>query len=116
MSDDRVRVASVDDFEDASRVVVDVEGREIAVFRTDDGFYALSNYCVHQGGPACEGAITGTLAVEDGDLVYDREGEVVSCPWHGWEFDVTTGEHLADPAYRLPTYEVERDGGELYVR
>jgi nitrite reductase/ring-hydroxylating ferredoxin subunit len=110
-------VASVDEFEDASRVVVDVGGREIAVFRTDDGFHALSNYCVHQGGPACEGAITGTLAVdEDGDLVYDREGEIVSCPWHGWEFDVTNGEHLADPSFRLPTYEVELDDGEVYVR
>ena len=116
MSAGRTHVASVADFEDASRIVVDVEGREIAVFRTDDGFYALSNYCVHQGGPACEGAITGTVDVEDGELVYTRRDEIVSCPWHGWEFDITNGEHLADPSFRLPTYEVELDDGEVYVR
>ena len=112
----RVHVASVDTFERGDRVLVEVEGREIAVFRAEDGFYALSNYCVHQGGPVCEGLVSGTLGVEGGELVYEKENKVVSCPWHGWEFDVETGEHLADPSYRQPTYDVEVEDGEVYVR
>lgn len=113
----RHRIAPVDAFEVGSRVVADVEGREIAVFRLEDGFYALSNHCVHQGGPACEGLLSGTATVdEDGRMGYDHDRQVIACPWHGWEFDVTTGEHLARDRYRLPTYEVEVEDGNVYVR
>lgn len=98
------------------RVIVEVDGQEIAVFKTGDGFVALANYCVHQGGPVCEGLLSGTVGVDDDmDLVYEREGEVVACPWHGWEFDIRTGEHLADPSYRLPTYEVTVQDGDVYL-
>ncbi len=98
------------------RIIVEIDGQEIAVFKTDDGFVALANYCVHQGGPVCEGLLSGTVGVDEGmDLVYEREGEVVACPWHGWEFDIRTGEHLADPSYRLPTYEVTVEDGDVYL-
>jgi nitrite reductase/ring-hydroxylating ferredoxin subunit len=97
-------------------VVVDLDGREVAVFRVDGDLVALSNHCVHQGGPVCEGRLSGTLAeAADGRLTYDRGGEVVACPWHGWEFDVRTGEALADPAYRQPTFEVVEEDGAVYV-
>lgn len=97
--------------------MIDLDGREVAVFRVDGEYHALSNHCVHQGGPACEGRLSGTLGVDgSGDLTYEREGEIVSCPWHGWEFDVTTGESLADPSFRQPTYEVVEEGGAVYLR
>ena len=86
------------------------------MFRVDGDWVALSNHCVHQGGPVCEGRLSGTLAEdEDGGLSYDREGEVLACPWHGWEFDVTTGAALADPDYRQPTFEVAVEDGRVFL-
>ncbi|MFC4247650.1 Rieske (2Fe-2S) protein [Natribaculum luteum] len=115
-ADNLHHVTSVDDVDDGERVVVDVEGREIALFHSNGEFHALSNYCTHQGGPACEGLLTGTIDVdEDDELVWACDDEIVSCPWHGWEFDITTGEHLASDKYRLPTYDVRVIDGELYV-
>lgn len=109
-------VTSTDQLQEGDRVIVEVKGREIAVFRIDDEFYALLNYCVHQGGPGCEGRIAGTLVEkEDGELGYDRDNELVSCPWHGWEYDIKTGEHLANSRYRIPTYEVVQTDGDVYL-
>ena len=109
-------VANVEDFEDDSRVLIDIKGREIGLFQTEDGYFAVGNYCVHQGGPMCEGKVSGAVtASEDFELKYTKKGEVVSCPWHGWEFDVRTGEALADRNYRQPTYEVVVEDGTVYV-
>jgi nitrite reductase/ring-hydroxylating ferredoxin subunit len=114
--DDLHHVAPVDAIGDGERVIADVAGREIAVFHTNGEFHALSNYCTHQGGPACEGLLSGTLEVgEDDELVWRREDRIVACPWHGWEFDVTDGSHTASDDYRLPTYDVHVLDGELYV-
>jgi nitrite reductase/ring-hydroxylating ferredoxin subunit len=110
-------VTAAADVDPGERAIVEVEGREIAVFNVDGGYHGLANYCVHMGGPVCEGMISGMFtADEDGRMVYDREDEIVSCPWHGWEFDITSGAHLASSNYRLPTYEVEERDGDLYVR
>ncbi|MFB6124155.1 MAG: Rieske (2Fe-2S) protein [Haloferacaceae archaeon] len=115
-TEDLHHVVGVDEFEEGERVVVDVRGREIAVFHSNGEFHALSNYCTHQGGPACEGLLSGTLGVDaDDELVWTRDGEIVACPWHGWEFDITDGSHTASDDYRLPTYEVHVVDGELYV-
>jgi nitrite reductase/ring-hydroxylating ferredoxin subunit len=112
----RHHVVSEAELAGTDRVVADVEGREIAVFNLDGEYHAVANYCVHQGGPACEGLLSGTVSVSEGmELSYEQEGEIVACPWHGWEFDVRTGEHLARPQYRLPTYDVVTEDGEVYV-
>jgi len=109
-------VIAADDISDGERIVVDITGREIAVFHSNGEFYALSNYCTHQGGPACEGLLSGTLDVdEDDELVWACDDEIVACPWHGWEFDITDGTHTASDDYRLPTYDVHNLDGELYV-
>ncbi|MDQ2052816.1 Rieske (2Fe-2S) protein [Natronolimnohabitans sp. A-GB9] len=109
-------VTSADDIEDGERVVVDIEGREIAVFHSNGEYHALSNYCTHQGGPACEGLLSGTIDVdEDDELIWTCDKEIVACPWHGWEFDITSGEHLASDKYRLPSYDVHVIDGDLYV-
>jgi len=113
---ERERVGTTDELSDGERVVVDVAGVEVAVFKIDGEYHAVLNYCVHQGGPVCEGSLMGTLGVgDDGELNYRGNGQVVSCPWHGWEFDVTTGEHLAPTGYRLPTYEVVVEDNNLYI-
>jgi nitrite reductase (NADH) small subunit len=109
-------VVSAGDLSPGERAMIDIDGLEIGVFNVDGEYHALANYCVHQGGPGCGGRITGKVTeAEDGTLTYDQRGEVVCCPWHGWEYDITTGEHLADPSLGLPTFEVVERHGNLYV-
>jgi nitrite reductase/ring-hydroxylating ferredoxin subunit len=109
-------VADIEEFEGVERIIIDVQGREIAVFNVEDRFHALSNHCVHQGGPVCEGMLSGGLCVDDqNELDYSYEDELVSCPWHGWEFELETGKHLARPKYRLPTYDVVVVDGSVYL-
>jgi nitrite reductase/ring-hydroxylating ferredoxin subunit len=115
-TDSRHHVAAADELDPGDRLVVAVRGRELAVFNVDGDYYALSNYCTHQGGPACEGLLSGTVSVDENrELCWARDGEIVACPWHGWEFDVTNGEHLGSDRYRLPRYEVVVDDGDIYV-
>jgi nitrite reductase/ring-hydroxylating ferredoxin subunit len=115
----RTKVADVDELPaDGSRVIAEVRGQEVAVFRHRGEFYALANYCVHQSGPLCEGGLTGYADVADDmwDWEYDPEEKYLSCPWHGWVFDITTGTNAKDDAYAVPTYEVEVEDGEVFVR
>ena len=95
------------------RKIVEVEGRSIGVFNVHGTFYALRNQCPHQGAPLCRGSIKGlTLPSAPGEYIWAREGEILRCPWHGWEFDITTGKTICEPERtRVRTYEVtvERD-------
>lgn len=110
-------VCSTDDLDPGERIIVDTEGREIAVFNIDGEYIAVANYCVHVGGPVCEGKLSGTVtaSVDEWEYDWEREGEILACPWHGWEFDILTGEHLSDPSYRLLTYDVTVSDGTVYV-
>jgi 3-phenylpropionate/trans-cinnamate dioxygenase ferredoxin subunit len=76
-------------------------------------FHALRNLCPHQQAPLCEGRIMGTtLASRPGTYVYGREGQILRCPWHGWEFDLTTGRSVFDPdGCRVKQYPVSVEGG-----
>lgn len=115
-AEDLSYVADVADIEEGERVIAEIEGREIAVFNLDGEFHALSNYCIHQGGPACEGLISGSVDVnEEMELTYNCDDMVVSCPWHGWEFEIESGNHLAPTDYRLPTYEVTVRDEKVYL-
>jgi len=117
LSAEEHHVGDATDLDVGDHLLVEVNDIEIAVYCTKDGYFALANYCVHQGGPLCEGPVTGSLTNDgDGSLCYDDENQVVRCPWHNWEFDVETGEHLSRPQYNQPTYEVRERDGELYVR
>ena len=111
------RVGSTDDLSEGERIIADVDGREVGVFRVDGEYYALANFCPHQGGPVCEGTVAGTLSVDDEfDLCYSREDRILACPWHGWEFDITTGRSLPSRKFVIPTYEVLERDGDLYIR
>jgi nitrite reductase/ring-hydroxylating ferredoxin subunit len=114
----RHKIADVAEIaEDGERAFAEVEGVEIAVFRLDGEYYAMSNYCVHQGGPLCEGPVDGHYAMgeESWEWTYDPTEKYVLCPWHGWKFDVTTGRNIDDDRYVTPTYEVEVEDGEIFV-
>jgi nitrite reductase (NADH) small subunit len=116
-SRERHHVATSDELDDGDRIITDIEGQEIAVFRYDGEYYAVSNFCVHQAGPLCEGDLTGDMSLgDDGwSWEYDDEEKYIRCPWHGWVFDITTGENTDDPRYRAPTYDVAEENGEVYV-
>jgi nitrite reductase/ring-hydroxylating ferredoxin subunit len=115
---ERHPVAVTDEFSgDGSRVITEIEGREIAVFQYDGEYYAVANYCIHQAGPLCEGALSGHMATdeENWDWVYDDEEKYVVCPWHGWMFDITTGQSPKDDRYGVPTYDIEVEDSTIYA-
>lgn len=105
------RVSSVTPGE---RRIVEAEGRSIGVFNVDGTFYALRNTCPHQAAPLCLGSIKGmTMPSKPGEYIWAREGEILRCPWHGWEFDITTGRSIFNPhRTRVKAYDVtiEPDG------
>jgi len=110
-------VATVDEIRPGERKLVDVGGLAIGVFNLNGEFFALRNRCPHQGGPLCEGKLWGLLeASAPGEFVYSRRGEILSCGWHGWEFDVRTGQSWCDPRrLRARTYEVHIEPGAQLV-
>lgn len=90
------------------RKIVEVGGISIGVFNVGGVYYALRNRCPHQGAPLCQGSLKGTaLPSLPGEYVWAREGEILRCPWHGWEFDVTNGRSICNPhRLRVRAYEV----------
>lgn len=95
-----IKVASISELSVGSSKTVEVQGKVIALFNVGGKIYALDNTCLHQGGPLGEGRL---------------EGEVVTCPWHMWEFNVRTGEKVGEPSLRVATYPVQVDGDDIKV-
>lgn len=93
-------VAKVNDLQDGSGMVVSAGDKEIALFKVEGKFYALDNTCPHSGGPLGEGTL---------------EGLVVTCPWHGWQFNVADGKCLLNPSITQPCYRVQAQGEEIQV-
>lgn len=93
-------VGRVEDLPLGSARAVQAGDAEIAVFHCDDGFHATQAHCLHMGGPLGQGRL---------------EGCVLTCPWHGWQYDVRTGENEFDHALKLETYEVVVEDGEVKV-
>ena len=109
-------VASVEEIPPGKRKLVDANGRAIVVFNLDGEFYALNNRCPHRGGSLAHGIQTGLVeSKEPGQYCYSRLGEMVKCPWHGWEFDIRTGKSWCDPGrVRVRQYPVAvKSGTEL---
>jgi nitrite reductase/ring-hydroxylating ferredoxin subunit len=116
-----VFVAKLTEFSDGERRIVRHDGGEIGVFHWQGQFYAYENMCVHQGGPACEGLLMHK--VEDvigpdrswvGQKFSEHEIHFV-CPWHGYEYDLKTGECAADRSLQLKSFAVVRRGEDIYV-
>lgn len=89
----RVVVAPVDSFADGERRIVEVGGRSIGVFRVGESFYGIRNRCPHQGGPLCLGHVLGdAVADAPGDARISDDPLRIACPWHGWEYDLDSGQ------------------------
>ncbi len=101
-------IATVDEIPPGQRKIVEVAGRSIGVFNVNGDFYAIRNSCPHQGGPLCTGYLTGfIMADRPGEYSYTKRGEIVRCPWHGWEFDVKSGQSWFDPVkMRVRSYQI----------
>lgn len=112
----RFVVGKVTDLASGERRIVSIEGRSIGIFNVDGRFFALRNRCPHKGGALCEGPLCGTALPVDGfTYLYGREGRILRCAWHGWEFDIETGQALVDPRVRAQTYPVTVEGDELVI-
>lgn len=96
-----VSVGQVDEFIPGQGKMVTVNGRHVALFRLGDEFFALDNMCLHRGGPLCEGPIAR---------------DVVTCPWHGWSYEIRTGTMVQDPRVGVSKHDVRVDDGRLSVR
>lgn len=101
-------VARADEIASGERKIVNLDGRSIGIFNVDGEYFALRNRCPHQGGALCEGKLWGVLtATTPGTFSYSPSKEILTCPWHGWEFHVRTGQSWCDPArLRVRRYEV----------
>jgi len=95
-----VKVASLSELEKGACKAVEVNGKFIALFNVEGAIYATDNTCLHRGGPLGEGTLFG---------------EVVSCPWHLWEWNVRTGENVDNPAVKVATYPVKVEGNDIKV-
>lgn len=108
-------VARVDELPPGARKIVELEGRSVGVFNVNGQIVAVLNLCPHEFAPVCVGRVSGTtLPSPPGQFEWGREGEILYCPWHGWEFDLLTGACLTDRR-RLQHFEVTVDAGVVYV-
>ncbi|MBI3292383.1 MAG: Rieske 2Fe-2S domain-containing protein [Elusimicrobia bacterium] len=95
-----VKVASTQEIEPGMGSTVTADGEEIALFNVNGTFHAVHNTCVHRGGPLGEGSL---------------EGQVVTCPWHGWQYDVTTGVSTVNPSAKVKKFNVKVEGTDVLV-
>jgi len=95
-----VKVASLSELAAGTGKAVEVQGKSIAVFNVNGKMYATDNACLHQGGPLGEGML---------------EDDVVTCPWHMWQYNVRTGENLEDNMLKVETYPVRVSGDDIEV-
>jgi nitrite reductase/ring-hydroxylating ferredoxin subunit len=95
-----VKVARRDEIPEGTGTTVEADGKPIALFNAGGKFYAIHNTCLHRGGPLGEGELDGTT---------------VTCPWHGWEYDITTGCNVEDPSKKVACFNVKVEGEDIFV-
>jgi 3-phenylpropionate/trans-cinnamate dioxygenase ferredoxin subunit len=111
-------VATVGEISPGASKLVTVKGREIGLFNVNGEYFALANKCPHEGASLCAGRLVG-LAQSEGPSDYRllRQGEFLKCPWHGWEFDVRTGQSWCDPENTyVRQYAVSVEDGEELLK
>lgn len=111
----KIAVAKVDEIPVGERKIVTIEERSIGIFNVHGTFIAVLNLCPHEFAPVCLGRVSGTTqATRPGEVEWVRDGEILYCPWHGWEFDLLTGGCLTDRR-RLKRYVTSVEDGWIYV-
>lgn len=95
-----VKVGQTADIPSGQSKIFEVKGNPVAVINLNGNFYAFQNVCPHRGGPVGEGEIVGTE---------------ITCPWHGWTFDITTCLNTSNPAAKLKKYDLKIENGEIHI-
>ena len=114
-SKQRHPVAEAGEIAVGERKIIEVAGRSIGVFNVNGEYRAVLNLCPHAFAPICQGFVRGTTAASrPGEYLWHKEGEILACPWHGWEFDLLTGDCTVDRR-RLHFFELEEADGVIYV-
>jgi nitrite reductase (NADH) small subunit len=98
---DWISVATAADCPRGTSIERVADGRMVAIANVDGVFHAIDGLCPHQGGPLGTGMLCGAT---------------LTCPWHGWQFDVVTGRHTVSSSVRQTVHEVKEEGGRLFVR
>ena len=109
-------IAPVDELPPGTRKFLTIDERPIAIFNIKGEFFGLLNRCPHQGAALCEGPLIGLAQSTDpGEIEYTKLGEIIRCPWHGWEFDIRTGQSYCDPKrFRARAYPVNVEPGSAW--
>jgi len=94
------KIAKTSELPNGTGKVIEFNGKEIALFNRDGKFFAINNVCPHQGGPLGDGYLEGT---------------VVTCPWHGWQFDVTNGVNPMESTLRTDCFTVKVEGEDILI-
>ncbi len=108
------RVCRLEEIPPGASKLIPAGKRGIGIFNVAGRLYSLANYCPHRGGPLCRGPVTGTTGfdTDTGTVRWQREGEILRCPWHGWEYEIATGQALTfrdargRPRYSIRSYPV----------
>ncbi|MCZ7648607.1 MAG: Rieske (2Fe-2S) protein [Planctomycetota bacterium] len=113
----RHEVAKVEELPSGSSKIIQAGRREIGVFNVNGTYRAVLNICPHELAPVCKGHVKGTnVPSQPGEYKWGLEGEVLQCPWHGWEFNLNDGKSLHEPhRCHLRTFETEVSEGMVYV-
>src|SRR5580765_5217232 len=94
------KITTVDNVPAGQGKIFEMDSNSIAVWNMGGNFVAFQNMCPHRGGPVGEG---------------EMEGNIITCPWHGWSFDVTTGISMVNPNAKLTKYEVKVEGADIMI-
>ena len=109
-------VGTTDEIGPGQRKIVEIDGRSIGIFNVDGRYYALRNTCPHAGARLCEGTLSGLVTSGGpGEYTYEREGEILRCPWHGWEFDLERGHALWEDGYAAKVVPVRVESGRVLI-
>lgn len=107
-------VSRVDEFPEGGRLIVDVHGREVGIFNIKGKFHAVLNRCPHLGGPLVRGQLVNSItSTGPGNVTLDRSQDLITCPWHNWEFDIKTGQSYWNPKHlRARPFAVGVEAGQ----
>ena len=110
-------ICKVDELLEDKPKIIEIDGKSIGIIHKNGKYYAIRNECPHRLSPLCKGTLGGTMLPSNPqEYKYGMDGQVIQCPWHGWEFDLETGKALFETSkLRVTTYPVELKNDEIYV-
>lgn len=111
-------VATIGEIPPGDHKVVPIGRHGVGVYNVNGKFYAIANYCPHEGGPLCSGRTHGQAVADDdepGGVSEHRPGEFIYCPWHQWGFELATGTTVVKPEWSIRTYSVRVEGNDVIV-